>query len=106
MTVLVVLAASVVAIGVEEEDDVEVLAAEVAHSKHGMMVMAGKYHEETGKPCPIQWESHMEEEPFQNPAVEVRILLWIIYEMRGGKRKRVQLIALVHQMVLGCNVCR
>ena len=42
MTV-VVLAASVVAIGVEEED-VEVLAAEVAHSKHGMM--AGKYHEE------------------------------------------------------------
>ena len=45
MTVLVVLAASVVAIGVEEEDDVEVLAAEVAHSKHGMM--AGKYHDET-----------------------------------------------------------
>ena len=42
MTVLVDLAASVVAIGVEEEDDVKVLAAEVAHSKHGMMVMAGK----------------------------------------------------------------
>ena len=36
---MTVLAASVVAIGVEEED-VEVLAAEVAHSKHGMM--AGK----------------------------------------------------------------
>ena len=102
MTV-VVLAASVVAIGVEEED-VEVLAAEVAHSKHDMM--AGKYHEETGTPCPIQWESHMEVEPFQNAAVEVRILLWIIYEMRGGERKRVQLIALVHQMVLGFNVCR
>ena len=101
---MTVLAASVVAIGVEEEDDVEVLAAEVAHSKHGMM--AGKYHEETGTPCPIQWESHMEVEPFQNAAVEVRILLWIIYEMRGGERKRVQLIALVHQMVLGCNVCR
>ena len=41
-----------------------------------------------GRPCPsIQWESHMEEEPFQNAAVEVRILLWIIYELRRGEKK-------------------
>ena len=63
--------------------------------------MAGKNQGKLGEKV-LQWESHMEEEPFQNAAVEVRILLWIIYE--GGKR--VQLIALVHQMVLGCNVCR
>ena len=34
----------------------------------------------------LQWESHMEEEPFQNAAVEVRILLWIIYE---GKKSAI-----------------
>ena len=49
---------------------------------------AGRPPRETvGRLCPIQWESHMEEEPFQNAAVEVRILLWIIYELRRGEKK-------------------
>ena len=81
MTVLVVLAASVVAIGVEEGGCGGACCGGCAlKTWHD----GGKVPR--GKPCPIQWESHMEVEPFQNAAVEVRILLWIIYE---GKKSAI-----------------
>ena len=74
-------------LGVEEEDAVVVCggcALKTWHDDGGGKVPRGT----AGRPCPsIQWESHMEEEPFQNAAVEVRILLWIIYELRRGEKK-------------------